>query len=50
MTYDEWALANHPHWQCRKCLRIYVTIPLADDFICPLCLRGKAADDTNQET
>lgn len=40
MTHDEWVAAGYPHWQCRECKRIYCTIPIADDFLCPLCLEG----------
>ena len=37
MTYENWVAAGRPHWQCRECLSIYVTIPQADDFVCHSC-------------
>lgn len=35
--YDEEVGEEKPHWQCQVCERIYVTIPIPEDFICPLC-------------
>ena len=37
MNYDCWIQAGRPHWQCRVCMRIMVTIPIDDDFTCPGC-------------
>lgn len=37
MTSEEWIKAGRPHWQCQKCKGFMVTIPIADDFICPMC-------------
>lgn len=40
MTNDEWIAAGRPHWQCKQCKGILVTVPIADDFICSLCAYG----------
>ena len=37
MNGEEWIAAGRPHWQCVKCKGIFVTVPIADDFVCGLC-------------
>jgi rubredoxin len=41
MNYEEWVKAGYPHWKCKKCGAIYVTIPIDDEFLCPMCRRLK---------
>ena len=36
MTNEEWIAEGRPHWRCRICKGIMVTIPQDDDFVCPL--------------
>lgn len=38
MNYEEWVTAGRPHWKCIVCQQILVTIPIANDFVCPSCL------------
>ena len=40
MTYEQWVQVGSPHWRCRGCMGIIVTIPIDDDFVCPLCKHG----------
>ena len=40
MNYDCWVQAGRPHWQCRVCMGIMVTIPIDDDFTCWSCKYG----------
>ena len=37
MKYKEWIKQGKPHWECKKCGGIIVTIPIDTNLICNSC-------------